>query len=521
MCKKQFIPKQTLCPSVETLRFNPMRRTILLTILLGAGLLLAGVPSSAFAFNVDKIRQSVVKIFVSVQREDYSQPWQRRGLTGGTGSGFFIGPRRILTNAHVVSDARFIEIQRESDSRRYNARVLFIGHDCDLALLEIDDPAFGPDAPPLAFGSSMPDLNDEVSVIGYPMGGNRLSITRGVVSRIDHNLYSHSGVDAHLVMQVDAAINPGNSGGPILFKNRVVGLAFQGMLDAQNIGYAIPLPVISHFLDDIADGQYHGYPELGVAWLNTRNPALRKDLGLAPDQGGVVITSIDPFGCAAPLLQSGDVLLTIEGHPIDDDGTIRIGGTPVEFTEILERRQWGASIRCNLWRNRKPLTLDLPLRNLTDPFAYRFLYDTPPPYAVVQGLVFLPISRNLLAGLGSDLGSADTHALYYVSQFAKIDGLHTHRTEFVVLASRLPHPANTYQQNFINHIVDQVNDQPVGSLADLVRALDHPLRGFHVIRFLADPQPLILDAEVAQKADRDIAATYRIPVLHFTGEAGP
>jgi len=498
-----------------------MRRLIQLTILLGIGLLMAGLPPCAFAINVAKIRQSVVKIFVSVQREDFSQPWQRSGLTGGTGSGFFIGPRRILTNAHVISDARFIEIQRESDSRRYSARVLFVGHDCDLALLEVDDPAFGPDAPPLTFGASLPDLNDEVSVIGYPMGGNRLSITRGVVSRIDHNLYTHSGVDAHLVLQVDAAINPGNSGGPILFKNRVVGLAFQGMLDAQNIGYAIPRPVISHFLDDIADGQYHGYPELGVAWLNTRNPALRQDLGLAPNQGGVVLTYLDPFGSAVPLLQSGDVLLAVEGYRIDDDGTIRIGNTPVEFTEILERRQWGAAIHLDLWRNHKPLSLDLPLRNPPDPFAYRFLYDTPSPYAVVQGLVFLPISRNLLAGLGSDLGTPEIHGLFYVSQFAKIDGLYSNRTEFVVLASRLPHPANTYQQNFVNRIVDQVNDRPIGSLADFVQALDHPLRGFQVIRFLDNLQPLILDAAEAQKADREIAATYRIPELHFTGEANP
>jgi S1-C subfamily serine protease len=499
----------------------PMRSPTLLILLLGVAILLTGVPPPAFAFDVAKIRQSVVKIYVSVQRENYSQPWQRRGLTSGTGSGFFIGPRRILTNAHVISDARFIEIQRETDSRRYSARVTFIGHDCDLALIEVDDPAFGPDAPPLALGSQLPDLNDEVSVIGYPMGGNRLSITRGVVSRIDHNLYTHSGVDAHLVMQVDAAINPGNSGGPILFKNRVVGLAFQGLLDSQNIGYAIPLPVITHFIDDIADGQYHGYPELGVAWLNTRNPALRKDLGLAPEQGGVVLTYVDPFGSAPPLLQSGDVLLAVEGYRIDEDGTIRINGTPVEFTEILERRQWGASIRFNLWRDGKPLVLDLPLRNPPDPFAFRFLYDTPPPYAVVQGLIFMPISRNLLAGLGSDLGSPETHALFYVSQFAKIDALHSNRTEFVVLTGRLPHPANTYQQNFVNRIVDQVNDRPISSLTDLVQALDHPLRGFHVIRFLADPQPLILDAAEAQKTDREIAATYRIPALRFTGEASP
>ncbi|MFA7159835.1 MAG: serine protease, partial [Kiritimatiellia bacterium] len=163
-----------------------------------------------------KFQDSIVKIYVTAQREDFKAPWQPGGAFSGNGSGLIISKKRILTNAHVVSDARFIEIQREGDPKKYQAVVQFAGHDCDLAVLTVPDESFFERTRPLAMGADLPKLNDEVIVLGYPMGGERISLTKGVVSRIDYIPYSHSGADWHLAMQVDAAINPGNSGGPVL-----------------------------------------------------------------------------------------------------------------------------------------------------------------------------------------------------------------------------------------------------------------------------------------------------------------
>ena len=187
-----------------------------------------GIPVASLA-GIDQQRQSVAKIFVTVQQEDFRQPWQSSPPMSGSGSGFIIKGKRLLTNAHVVSDARFIEVQREGDTRKFPAKVRFIAHDCDIAVLEVKDESFFEGTKPLTFGSTLPSLNDAVIVLGYPMGGGRLSLTKGVVSRIDYNLYAHSSIDSHLVMQVDAAINPGNSGGPVLFNNKVIGIAFQGI----------------------------------------------------------------------------------------------------------------------------------------------------------------------------------------------------------------------------------------------------------------------------------------------------
>ena len=463
--------------------------------------------------GLDYVKQSVVKIYVTIQREDYAQPWQAAPPQGASGSGFIVPGRRILSNAHVISDARFIEVQREGDPRKYEAKVLFAGHDCDLALLTVTDPAFFKDTRPLPFGKRMPSLKDEVIVLGYPMGGSRLSLTKGVVSRIDYNLYAHSGIDSHLVMQVDAAINPGNSGGPVLFDDRVIGLAFQGISGAQNIGYAIPLPVLNHFLTDVADGTYDGYPELGVAHVDTRNPALRADLKLAESQTGVAVAYVDPFGAAAGIIKPRDVLLAVDGLSIANDGSVKLDDTMVEYTELMERKQCGEKIRFDVWRDGALQTLTILLSNRVDPFAFRYAYDRKPDYYTVGGLVFSPLSRGYLATLGGDLGSPAAQRLLYCSQYAKMDSMYTNREQFVVLTTRLANPVNTYCEGFQNQIVQSMNGLHVGRLSDLPLAMTLATNGFHVIRFEGNDNPLILDAQAAAAAAPDIMAQYGLPAL--------
>jgi S1-C subfamily serine protease len=126
-------------------------------------------------------------------------------------------------------------------------------------------------------------MESTVSVYGYPIGGDRLSVTRGIVSRIDFQTYSHSGSDSHLTIQIDAAINPGNSGGPVMQNGKVVGVAFQGYSGdvAQNVGYMIAMPVARRFMKDVEDGKYDHYVDLALTYENLFNPAARR----APPRG--------------------------------------------------------------------------------------------------------------------------------------------------------------------------------------------------------------------------------------------
>lgn len=471
-----------------------------------------GLPLVSIA-GIDSQRQAVVKIHVTIQQEDFRQPWQSNPPMSGSGSGFIIKGKRLMTNAHVVSDARFIEVQREGDPRKFPARVRFIAHDCDIAVLEVKDESFFEGTKPLPLGSTLPSLNDTVIVLGYPMGGGRLSLTKGVVSRIDYSLYAHSSIDSHLVMQVDAAINPGNSGGPVLFNNKVIGIAFQGIAASQNIGYTIPLPVIEHFLKDIEDGNYDGYPELGVDHLRTENRALRTNLGLPNGASGVVVANIDPYGAAAGLLKPRDVLLAIDGHSIATDGSVRMDGNSVEYAEFIERKQCTENVNFTIWREDKTLAVVIPLKRKPDPFIFRQTYDEKPEYQIVGGLIFSPLSRGYLATLGTEINTPAGQHLFYTSRYAKFDNLIKDRTQFVILTGRLPHPVNTYCTSHFNQIVASINGLSIRNISDIPVALKMPSQGFHVIRFEGQDDPLIMDAKQTEQADSEILTQYTIPSL--------
>lgn len=485
-----------------------------------AAILVVCLAAPARGASSTRLGRSVVQIFVSIQQPNYAMPWQSPQSFGATGSGFIVAKRRILTNAHVVSNAGLIEVQKEHDATRYVARVLYIGHDCDLALLTVDDERFFSGTSEAELARVLPGLNDEVLAIGYPVGGNRVSVTRGVVSRIDYSVYSHSGVDAHLVLQVDAAINPGNSGGPVVFRDKVVGVAFQGLTQAENIGYAIPVPVIERFLSDVADGKYNGYPELGLSYMSLRNAALRDELGIPSSEMGVAVQYVDPFGSAWGRLQNRDALLAVDGHAIDHEGAVTLDGTKVEFAELLERKQWGDAVTFKVWRDRKEHTIEVPLTNPRDPFAYRNLYDERPRYLILGGLVFAPLSRDYLRTLESRANSCNGHLLIYYSQYVKVDGLHKNRDELVVLIARLPHPVNTYDAAYQDGLVESMNGRPIRCLADIKAASATPQGGFHLVRFAGRDDTLVMDAVAAAAAEKEIMSRYAIEHYEWLGDIG-
>ncbi|MES2744707.1 MAG: serine protease, partial [Bdellovibrionota bacterium] len=158
---------------------------------------------SAFAVNLGAMRKSLFKIHVISQTPNYEQPWAQNPTQSSSGTGFYIGKEGIMTNAHVVADGKFITVQRDGDDRPMTARVRFIAHDCDLALLEVQDPAIFKGLTPMTF-ADFPEVRESVNTIGYPTGGEQLSITQGVVSRVSYRRYVHTGSDSHLLVQVDS-----------------------------------------------------------------------------------------------------------------------------------------------------------------------------------------------------------------------------------------------------------------------------------------------------------------------------
>jgi S1-C subfamily serine protease len=461
----------------------------------------------------NEIRKSLARINNTAQEFNYRVPWLPGQIGGGSGTGWVVAKDRLMTNAHVVSNAKLLTVEKENDPKKYVATVEFIAHDCDLALLKVEDKDFWKDTKVLDVGG-VPEIESSVSVYGYPIGGERMSVTQGIVSRIDFRPYAHSVMDSHLCIQIDAAINPGNSGGPVLQSGKVVGVAFQGLsgADAQNVGYMIPTPVVKHFLKDVEDGLYDRYMDLSITTFPLQNPTHRKALGLPDDDHGIVVTTVPAASVALGKLNVGDVLLKIDSVDIESDGMIQLDGERVMMAEIAERKFKGDTVKFELLRDGKPTTAEVTF-TAAWPFTYQANSYEPARYIVHAGLLFQPLNRNLLMAYQF----ASMRLMHIYTHFIQ-DELYKERDEIIVLTALLPDPLNTYLDEFREGIVDKVNGKKIRNLRELAAALADEEKEEMLVEFDGLGRPLVLNrAEVNTARDR-IRKRYNVLQEQFLGE---
>jgi len=463
--------------------------------------------------KLSDIYKSVVRIEVAAQVASYKSPWNSGQFTGGTGTGFLIGENTFLTNAHVVSNARRVMITMHGSARKHPARVRHIAHDCDLAILEVEDFSPFDGLQHLSVGN-VPQLESQVRVIGYPVGGDRISVTRGVVSRIDFRSYAHTRSDQHLVVQIDAAINPGNSGGPVLQNGNVVGVAFQGLTSADNTGYMIPSPVINRFLTDIKDGQYDKYVELGLSRFSLFNPAMRKAYNLKQDDPGILVARIYKDGPVDGTLQEGDILTKIDDKLIDSSGSVKIDGERVNMNEIVERKFAGDKVSLTFIRDGKEQNAEITLKHFPAAEIYAVQYGKRPEYTIQGGLVFQPLSRNLYTELAISNPRVRRLFTKYISE-----NIFQEREDIVILTNVLEDPINSYLSGFTGNAVESINDVKITSLKQLHELLNPEEMPEHfVIKCEGISRPLILPAKDIQANNKLILKKYGIDQPSYLSE---
>lgn len=454
--------------------------------------------------------RGIVKIEVAVHHYDYETPWLSGRFGVGNGTGFLVGPGLFMTNAHVVANAERIYISPYADARKFRAHVRHVAHDADLALVEVEDKEAFADVPCLEFSDRLPKLEDSVRAIGYPIGGNRLSVTRGIVSRIDTIPYSHPRNQSHLSIQVDAAINPGNSGGPVLMGDKVIGVAFQGLLDANSTGYVIPLPVIERFLKDVQDGQYDGYVDLGVKFLPLENVGMRKHYNVQSDAVGALVSSVVVGGTSDGVLKPGDVVLAVNGHSVDNSAMIELDGERVSLEELAERAFNGDKLGFTILRDGRQQEVEAALKPLPANDISGNEYDKHPRYVVFAGLVFQPLQLNVIQAQRL----ADTDFMVELDEFINKGGFRE-KEDIVVLTKTLPDEVNARFNGYGRRIVTKVNGEEVKGLSHL-HSLLYPQDGkprpdYTVIEFAGAPRPLIIDNTDADDANARISAGYNVP----------
>jgi len=460
------------------------------------------------AVSAVDVEQALVKVYGVYSDPNYYMPWQTSGTYEGSGSGCIIEDNLILTNAHVVANVTYLRVRREGDPKMYQARVVQVAHDADLALITVDNPAFFEDRDPLQFGD-LPDIEDEVRVYGYPMGGDALSITQGVVSRIENHIYTHSGLNL-LCIQIDAPINPGNSGGPVIENDKIIGVAMQVMNESQSIGYVVPTPVIMHFFEDIEDGEYDGFPSAGFNWQGIENESITDKYGIGDPQTGILVNSTTYDSPSFESLFPGDVVMEVDGYEVAGDGTIELReGTRTPLSYLFQERHIGESISVSVIRDGELMSLELILdKTLHDlVMVAKVTYDVKPVYVIYGGLTFTPLSLNFLMIWGDDWFTRSYD--YFAAPYKFGNRKTVEQDGIVVLGSILSAPVNSGYEDYSFQIVEKVNDEPVTGFAQFVELVDNAEGEF--IEFMTNlGNIIILDREEAITANPGILRNYSI-----------
>jgi S1-C subfamily serine protease len=469
--------------------------------------LLIAAPVSAKS----NVKEAVVKIYTVSNPYNYHEPWQMWGQKIFNGSGCIISGNRILTNAHVIRDQTFIQVRRSGEAKRYTAEPEIIAHESDLAILKVKDNTFFEGTEPVEIGE-LPEIKDKIVVYGFPEGGDKLSITEGVVSRVEHTKYYHSSAYL-LTCQIDAAINSGNSGGPVIKDDKIIGVAFQGLAGRgfENIGYMVPAPVIKHFLLDIKDGRHDGTPDIGLSMQKMENPDMRRKHLMNDKQSGILINKVYPDSPAEGVIEAGDVLLSIEGGKIENDGTIEFRqGERTYFGYLMQKKQINESVNFEMLRNGRIRSGNIIL---TKPVDYERLvqnerYDTPPTYCVIGGLVFETLTLNYLMEYGSEkdwyLNAPKELVNFY------INGEPTEKQrEIVVLVKVLADEINVGYHDFVDAVISSVNGVKISRIGDLVKGFENNKGEYHVIEDIRGFK-MVLDRKMVDESRERILKKYKI-----------
>jgi len=454
-----------------------------------------------------EVLQACVKIFGVHTEPNYSMPWQMKRQKKSTSSGFVISGRRILTNAHSIVYQTSVHVRKHGSAKKYIATVLAEGHESDLAMLTVEDDSFWEGITPLEFGE-VPHLQDSVTVIGYPTGGDNISITQGIVSRVDYVHYTH-GCSKLLAIQIDAAINSGNSGGPALGGkgNKVVGISFETLVNAENIGYIIPSLVIEHFLEDIErHNKYTGFCEIGIVCQSMENPQLKKFLKMEDSMTGLIINRVDPLGGGHGVIEKDDVLLEIDGVPIADDCTVKFRDDErISFKHLLLNKFVGDETTLSLLRSGSVIqrSVEMKKTKLLVPLDF----EKPPSYFIYAGLVFVPLTQLYLRHQWGK--QWDRKAPVRLCDLAINSDLKHPDQQIVLLSQVLVHDVNTGYQHTTNIQVHKFNGVEIQNLQHLV-SLVEDCRDSYVRFDLEFQRVVILDHQLAQQATAEILTQHAI-----------
>lgn len=375
---------------------------------------------------LSEAQKSSVKILIKSKVYDFRNPQNpsHQRVVEGSGSGLIIehgGEIKILTNAHVAEAALNLRVQEVEGNETCDVIVEHIAHPYDLALLKLEDEEDFENCfkgkTPLTFSDAMLENGDKVVVIGFPMGGEGQSRTKGIVSRIERGEYVQ-GYEENLHIQIDAAINPGNSGGPVFNPEtgEVVGVAFQGINGGDNIGYIIPVSIVERFFKRIENQQVFGAPYIGidVRKVSGSYREFQRLHGLTKGQNGLLIESISKLSPARKLLKKEDVIIAVDGHKIEGNSSVKLNGHLINWLQLIDEKVKDEDVELTVirWNEEtkfhEELSINVTFKNYVQNSQWmKVNVGDRPEYAVLGPFILSQVSSGMITSM-AELGDLET-----------------------------------------------------------------------------------------------------------------
>lgn len=425
------------------------------------------------------------------EKEDQDN-YSEKSILRDSGTGMIISGNRILTNAHVVSNSSYLKVKHFNSSKFYKAEVQYLGFDCDLAILKVEEDEFFSGVEPLEISEVSPALGSNLLILGYPGGDENITLENGNVSRVERVRYSFSGLDYRKAIRVNANIIPGYSGGPAIQNGRVVGITFQVSQSQGNVAYLIPPEIINHFLKDVEDGTYHGFPFPGFSFQNGHSSSLKSYLKIPEGLNGILINTIYPDSSFSDLLQPEDFVYKIDNSYLDGDGGImdEIGGF---IGDLIEEKFIGDHIKLFFYRNGKNYKVEGTLKRVPTLDIYR--QQNKSSSFLSGGFLFQPVNRALAGGDSKRLESSlRYHYSYYIQ-----DELYRFTDRDILLSGIYPDPLNSKYASYRYKILESINDRTPSDLEDFKSLWKKFYGGTISLKFRGVNLPIILDQDAIDK----------------------
>jgi S1-C subfamily serine protease len=480
------------------------------------------LPGPAPAPDPDAVLASVVRVNTTQQPWDQGEPWQKRSPGKRRALGAVVAPGRVLTTAEMAADASYIELESPDGKRLAPARVVAVDYEANLALLGAEsegDASFFDGTTPLEI-AARPKPGDELDVLQVEENGTPL-VTGGAIQSIDVVSNFLPG-QFFLTYEVKASMQSAASSFslPVLRDGKLAGI-LTSYDSKDQISDVTATDIVARFIQEAADGDYAGFPSLGISVSRTEDPNFRLWLKLPEDGGGLYVSNVRAGSAAAKAgLKKGDVILGIDGHDIDRLGYFDDPHYGRLYWSHLVRGAKASGDQVGLVIQRdgqaQEITAVLDRRDEGDQLVPAYTFGEAPAFLVKGGMIFQELTRPLMEAFGGEWESrAPLNLLDVLENPEKYE---SRGRRIVFLSNVIPTPATVGYESLQSLIVTQVNGRDIRDMKSLIEAFDAvPADGLHAIQFDDQEFLIHLDEAVSTAVDEQLLQR-GLPRLSRAGE---